>query len=63
MASLSIYIGQGFLHRHAVFDGIDVVIYFGIVSLHFGGLFLFLSLFLFPLVWFLNLPEKGFSCF
>lgn len=45
------------------FDGIDVVIYFGIVRLHFGGLFLFLSLFLFPLGGFLYLPEKGFSCF
>ena len=63
MASPCVHIGQGFLHRRAVFDGIDVVIYFGIVSLHFGGLFLFLSLFLFPLGWFWNLLEKGFSCF
>ena len=63
MASPRVHVGQGFLHRHAVFDGIDVVIYFRIASLHFGGLFLFLSLFLFPLGWFWNLPEKGFSCF
>ena len=26
-------VGQGFLHGHAVFDGIDVAIYFGIVSI------------------------------
>ena len=28
-----VHVGQGFLHRHAVSDGIDVAIYFGIVSI------------------------------
>ena len=33
MPSPGVHVGQGFLHRHAVFDGIDVVIYFGIVGI------------------------------
>ena len=32
MPSPRVHVGQGFLHRHAVFDGIYVVIYFGIVG-------------------------------
>ena len=33
MPGARVHVGQGFLHRHAVFDGIDVVIYFGIASI------------------------------
>ena len=33
MPSPRVHVGQGFLHRHAVIDGIDVAIYFGIVSI------------------------------
>ena len=33
MLSPRVHVGQGFLHGHAVFDGIDVAIYFGIVSI------------------------------
>ena len=33
MPSPRVHVGQGFLRRHAVFDGIDVAIYFGIVSI------------------------------
>ena len=33
MPSPRVHVGQGFLHRHAVFDGIDVVKYFGIVGI------------------------------
>ena len=32
MPSPRVHVGQGFLHRHAVFDGIYVAIYFGIIS-------------------------------
>ena len=32
MPSPRVHVGQGFLHRHAVFDGIDVTIYFGIIG-------------------------------
>ena len=33
MPSPRVHVGQGFQHRHAVIDGIDVAIYFGIVSI------------------------------
>ena len=33
MPSPCVHVGQGFLHRHAVIAGIDVAIYFGIVSI------------------------------
>ena len=33
MPSPRVHVGQGFLHTHAVFDGIDVVVYFGIVGI------------------------------
>ena len=33
MPSPRVHVGQGFLRRHAVFDGIDVAIYFGIVGI------------------------------
>ena len=33
MPSPCVHVGQGFLHRHAVIAGIDVSIYFGIVSI------------------------------
>ena len=33
MPSPRVHVGQGFLHGHAVFDGIDVAICFGIVSI------------------------------
>ena len=33
MPSPRVHVGQGFLHRHAVLDGIDVAIYFGIVGI------------------------------
>lgn len=36
MPSPRVHVGQGFLHRHAVIDGIDVAIYFGIVGIK-GG--------------------------
>ena len=37
MPSPGVHVGQGFLHRHVVFDGIDVVIYFGIVGIKGSG--------------------------
>ena len=33
MPSPLVHVCQGFLHSHAVFDGTDVAIYFGIVSI------------------------------
>ena len=33
MPSPRVHAGQGFQHRHAVIDSIDVAIYFGIVSI------------------------------
>ena len=33
MPSPRVHVGQGFLHRHVVIAGIDVAIYFGIVSI------------------------------
>ena len=33
MPSPRVHVGQGFLHGHVVIDGIDVAIYFGIVSI------------------------------
>ena len=33
MPSPRVHVGQGFLYGHAVFDGVDVAIYFGIVGI------------------------------
>ena len=33
MPSPCVHVGQGFLHGHAVIDGIDLAIYFGIIGI------------------------------